>query len=196
MPTNGRQAFTISPEEETQMADFGLRLRGKHVEVRRIPPEVMEMISDIYLACAERDPEFPAYAESYLQGKLQRAASPTGWGQGTAGVSGEMLDAEVAAMLHGAGLTAQQAAAWQLHLTGMRPAEIAILMGTSHPTAARLIKGAGRRVQEFHAKYGGLHTIYRSEIRRPIYRKPGHCGAMHCRRLGYCRFALSMEEGE
>ena len=167
------------------------RARRRRVEIRHIPPEIMELISDVYLSCSGRDPDRPTYTEPYMQRKLRRLASDeSGSPVETASTPNELLDSDIAAVLKAAGLTPGQKLAWRLHIIGVTQEEIAGCMGVSHPTAARLIRAAERRVGAFCSRYGGLYSVYSSEMHRPIYHKPGHCSAMHCRRLGYCRNAL------
>ena len=161
-----------------------------------IPAEVMELIADVYLACSERDPERPAYTEAYMHRKLRRDDQLENVTMAVveASESDMLLDSELSSVIKDAGLTPNQEEAWRLHLMGARKTEIATRLGVSHTTAARFIRQAERRIRMFYSKYGSLHAVYTSETRRTIYRKPSHCSKAHCRRLGYCKFALSMRD--
>lgn len=156
--------------------------------------EVMELIADVCLACAGRDAERPAYSESYLRRKLRKDqylsdAEP----RMEPGGSDALLDSELSAIVDKAGLTTQQEVAWRMHLAGARQIEIAARLGVSHTTAARFIRQAEKKVQMFYARYGSLHSVYEAERRKYVYRKPSHCRQAYCRKLGYCKFALSLK---
>jgi len=157
------------------------------------PSEVMEVIADVLLACcAGRDPDCPTYTERQLSRKSRRAASiPESFAFGTAdAASGILLDAEIALLTDQTRMPPLEMAAWRLHVAGHRPYQIAEKMGVTRPTAARLLRSARRRVAVAHPKYEGLHSVYRGQTNRYVYRKPGHCDQRYCARLGYCRFAL------
>lgn len=154
----------------------------------RIPPEAMEVISDVLLASSDRDAERPSYDEKQLDRKRRRAARAEEYFTVLTVARYTSQSAEVIRLSDQIGLTADERTAWQLFSQGYRPSEISRRMGITRPTAVRLLRTAARRISVWEKTFGGIGEVYHCEVRRNVYHKPTHCAQQPCRKLGYCKF--------
>ncbi len=136
----------------------------------------LELIADILLNLAGRDPEYPAYSERRLSRKACCPPSPARLGWTRYSHDDLLLESELEDMVDSAGLLADERCAWMMHLEGRTNAEIAAALGTTCPTAKRLIHSAANRVASCRPRYQGLYETYISQVRRrhsaPVAR---HC---------------------
>ena len=158
-----------------------------------IPPHVMELIADVFLACSEEDDEHPTYDEALLARKSKRASRAETY-------YGIMSAAEYAAsdptaheVVTDSGLTHQEESACRMHAKGFRPSEIARALNVTRPTAVRVLRSAARKTSLREDAFRELREVYRREIHRHTYRKPTHCPDEPCRLLGYCRYPMGWD---
>ncbi|MHB1000151.1 MAG: sigma-70 RNA polymerase sigma factor region 4 domain-containing protein [Armatimonadota bacterium] len=159
----------------------------------KLPPEALEVISDVLLATAGRDEYHPAYNEAQLYRKQRKASKVEEYfAQSWMGSLPET--GELAIILQNAGLSEKEKTAWKMHYDGYLNAEIARCLQVSWPTVQRLIRNASRRIQLYKSKFCGFDEVYHDEVFKRIYRKPVHCNDQPCRKLGYCRYAIHGRE--
>jgi len=139
----------------------------------RIPPEALEVIADILLAAAGRDKEYPAYSEFQLKRKCRNSGrAELHFVFRSATWADILLTKEAAHLVEAAGLSDDQRTAWEMHLAGYTPGEIACVLHVARPTAVRLVNAASRRISTCPSKYRGLYSVYMSQIHRHIYHRP------------------------
>lgn len=160
---------------------------------RHIPPEALEVIADVFLACSQKEDDCPAYSEDQLDRKRRHALRA----ELCFGIS---IASRYAALrpsandiLAEAGLTPSERTAWQMFSEGYNASEIARSLRIGRPTAVRLLRSAAGRISTCETALRGLGEVYHSEVHRYVYRKPTHCGEQPCRHLGYCKYALHAE---
>ena len=158
-----------------------------------IPPHVMELLADVFLASSGRDDERPTYDEALLARKSKRASRAETYCDIMSAVRYASSDPTTHEVEMDSGLTQQEESAWRMHSKGFRPSEIARELNVTRPTAVRLLRSAARKTSVSEGEYGGLHEVYRCEVHRHSYRKPTHCPDEPCRLLGYCRYPMGWE---
>lgn len=158
-----------------------------------IPPEAMEVIADVFLACSRRDSDRPTYSEDQLDRKRRRASGAEEYFAMLTSARCALRDTDIDG-IPGDIMAQDERAAWEMYSAGYRASEIARFLGVARPTAVRLLRSAARRFTADESAFRGLSDVYRSEVRRRIYRKPTHCSEQACRRLGYCKYVLNIED--
>lgn len=162
-------------------------MRHLAARCRPIPEEALEIISDVLLASSPEDGENPALNEHQLARKGRRASN--------AEVEFSLAFAEKRLFEAGdeetpsLGMTPRQRLVWGMYLDGHSPSDIAAALGITRPTAVRILRNAAGAIAATRTRLRGLREVYRAEVRRKEYRKPGHCFEEPCRNLGYCKYA-------
>ncbi len=90
-----------------------------------------------------------------------------------------LLEQEIADLVEAAELSNSERRAWEMHLAGYSPAEIARALCVARPTAVGFVYAASRRISTCPSRYRGLHSVYLNQIRRRVYRRPAHTGEDH-----------------
>lgn len=158
-----------------------------------IPPHVMELLADVFLASSGRDDERPTYDEALLARRSRRASRAETYSDIMSTARYASSDPSAGEVETDSGLTHQEESAWRMHVKGFRPSEIARALNVTRPTAVRLLRSAARKTSVSEDEYGGLREVYRREVHRYSYRKPTHCPDEPCRLLGYCRYPMGWE---
>jgi len=154
-----------------------------------IPPEALEMISDVLLASSPGDGDSPTLEEGQLSRKMRRGRS--------ADTLFELAAAETRVFGSRESdtlpvrLTPRQRLVWAMHEDGYCPSEIAAALGTSRPTVMRILRNTAGAICKTPKTASGVLEVYRAEIGRKGYRKPNHCAEEPCRKLGYCKYAYA-----
>jgi len=156
----------------------------------QIPDEAMEVIADVLLASAGKDEDHPAYNERQLERKRRRASCAEEHFALTS--AGHTLRDESAGLTKQAGLTRDEQKAWEMYSAGYKISEISRLLRLTRASVRTLLRHAARRISTCESTLRGLDDVYYREVHKRIYRRPRHCPAQPCRRLGYCKFALGM----
>lgn len=157
-------------------------MNGKPRKTHSIPPEAMEVISDVLLVASGSDGDRPTYTEEQLARKQRRASRA----EVIFGLSACPEDTGLR-VPEDVPLTREERAAIEKHLEGLTTAQIAADLQVTIPTVRRMLRTAARRISAH--RLHGLRSIYRAEIRRHGYRRPTHCSEQPCKRLGYCKWA-------
>jgi len=161
-----------------------------------IPDEAMEVIADVLLASAGKDKDNPAYNERQLERKQRRASCAEEYFTLTIADVHTLRDTESDDLISQAGLTQEEQTAWEMRLAGCRTSEIARFLNVTRAAVRMLIRRAAQRISACEFALRGLGDIYHREVHRHIYRRPRHCPAQPCRRLGYCKFALGAKHAD
>jgi hypothetical protein len=113
------------------------------------------------------------------------------------------MQLQVTRLMAAANLTGRRRQVARLRLWGYAPAEIAGLLGIERSVVylewryakralgAALTSGDYDRAQASRITRADARELFRSEQRKRLYRKPGHCarGKEKCRRTGVCKYA-------
>lgn len=159
------------------------RARTRYAETP-IPPQALELIADVLLAASAQDESRPAYDEVQLARKVRQAYKAEayfGMASSDANAPDEPFDDKD---------SDEELTLLQMYCRGMRVSQIARELDIAGQKVQRLVRNELLQADtREESPLMGLREVYREEIHRHVYHKPGHCASGPCRLLGYCKYA-------
>ncbi len=162
-------------------------VRGQYDETP-LPPEALELLSDVMLHASGLDGDCPSYTETLLAGRARRAAKSEYYFE-EAVCAARGPEAPAIEMPDESQMSEPDRTIWRLYSEGLAVMHIADRVGIPRRLVHRRIHNIMARAMR-RTPLDDLREVYHSEVARHEYRKPTHCPTHPCEKLGYCRYRV------